>query len=400
MELEAQDFYSPSCRLYFELFSEFAKDHPHATTDAVARDQWLTDGKMGLQEYREVVGACPSPLEWRDYVRDVKRLAMRRRLATAAAEIGETAKRSPDDLPGAVSALSKLPISPAKALSFKNLADAQAEAVRNPMPEHTLHWVHWPWKPFDIDFKPMKPGELVVIAARPGVGKSSMCRQIAVSAAIANQGVYFASLEMTAQEVFDGMVLQQANRPKADRTAYLAAAAQLRELPIQIDDASRSFNGIAAGAMKFCDRLGLEVIVIDYLGRMTDCVPMKGEMKPAAIGRVTSRCKSMAMELGCVVLLIAQVGRAPGKEGRDANMGDLKDSSDIEADADRVIILQIPKKFKTQSGMEQEQSPHDSITDSPCLFTEVFQDKGRSVGTAAGALMFRREIARFELPYL
>ena len=396
MDLVAEDFAVPACRSYFERFAAFVKDHPQASNDDVALCGWLASG-IEPAELEWVTHFVPSPLEWREYVRDVQRLSMRRKLRAAAANLGETARSSPDDLPGAVSALARLQIVPAKNLTFKQLADARADAIANPQPEHTLRNIIWPWPAFDIDFKPLTPGELVVIAARPGIGKSSMCRQIALHSGLAGQGVYFASLEMSAQEVFDGMAVQHARTRKADVAAFVAASKELRTLQIEIADQSRNFSGIAAGAIRFRDLHGLELVVIDYLGRLTDCNPIKGETKASAIGRVTARCKSMAMELGCVVILVAQVNRTPGKEKRDANMGDLKDSSDIEADADRVILLQTPGTFNVHGGPAHTQSPHDPITVSPTWYTQVFQDKGRSVGTADGALFFIRELAMFDL---
>jgi replicative DNA helicase len=397
MELSADDFYVPRCRLYWELFMEFAKDHTSAMNDDVARDKWLGEKLMGKDDYQDVTARWPSPLEGRENVREVKRLAIRRRLAAAAANVGEVARSSPDELPSAVIALSKLPVVAPKVLTFSQLADAQAAQVRAPAPEADLRFVRWPWRPFDIDFKPFSPGDLAVLAARPSIGKSSLARQFTLRAALAGQSVYFASMEMSAQDIFDGLVVAHTRQPKSNQEAYLAGADELRNLPVMVDDWSKSLAGITAGANRMRDTRGLDLLVVDYLGRLSDCIPGKGENKTQAVGNATGRCKSLARELGCVVLLIVQVNRGPEIQSRDARMSDLRDSGEIEADADRVIILQQPTKFSIAGGVQQEQSPHDSVCDTPRWFTQIFQDKGRAVGTASSILWFERAIARFEL---
>jgi replicative DNA helicase len=397
LELAADDFYLPLARTYWQAFSAFMVDHPHAESDDVGACQWLRDGTLPWENYQWLTAPVPTWLQMVECVREVRRLSFRRRLIAGAAQVGELARTSPDELPAAVTALSKLPIMPTRPQTFRQLADSQAESVRNPQPEHFLRLVHWPWQNLDRDFKPFSPGDLVVLAARPSVGKSSLARQFALSTAQAGQSVYFSSLEVGGPDFFDALTVALAGSPKAARAEYLEAVARLRSLPIAFDADFRSLAAITAAAAATRERSGLDLLVIDYLGLLADCVPARGQNKTQAVGEAAGACKRLARDLGCVVLLLVQLNRNVVSERREPGLADLRDSGEIEAHADRVLLLHQPETFSLGDGPAEKQSVHDPIAGRPRWFTQVFQEKGRTVGTAAGALWFNRSLARFEL---
>ena len=97
------------------------------------------------------------------------------------------------------------------------------------------------------------------------------------------------------------------------------------------------------------------------------------------------------------MLLLVQLNRNVVSERREPGLADLRDSGEIEAHADRVILLHQPETFSLGNGPAEKQTAHDPIADRPRWFTHIFQEKGRTVGTAAGALWFNRSLARFEL---
>ncbi len=259
------------------------------------------------------------------------------------------------------------------------------------------------WQALDVEFEPMRPGQLVVIGARPSVGKSSLLRPIAYGAARAGQHVLFVSLEVKPASIAMQFAATSSRvgvrrLPTAhplDQKDFRDAVASLRGLPITVSDSRRSLAAICAKARAMHSRRPLDLLVIDYLGLIEDCDrPAKGETKASAIGRVTKGLKRIAMELDCVVMVAAQLNRLSVTEAnRQPRLSDLRDSGDVEQDADKVIFIHRPDT--DPDACDSAQPDTASPADVPTFFVNLIQAKGRDDGTGIKSMRFVRETASF-----
>lgn len=258
---------------------------------------------------------------------------------------------------------------------------------------------------FDRFLGQMRNGQVVVIAARPSVGKSSLARQIAIHAAVRDQQqVLFCSLEVVGK----GLALNMAQTLSGVSSAHIGLAthaddlrefrdalAKVRTKQIDVLAASNvSLTAIRSRAEVLKARgTPVRLVVVDYLQLMPDCIPSKGENRAQSVGRVSRALKAFALDQNCIVLLLSQLNRDSAKDGREPALHDLRESGDIEQDADKVLLLHRPE-IDPLTGTKQAE---DSLADEcPRFFVKVIQAKGRDDGTSAVKTYFRRAVTRFE----
>lgn len=207
-----------------------------------------------------------------------------------------------------------------------------------------------PWSDVDELTRGMKPGRLVVIGARPGVGKSLMGANLASHVASRHgRTAYVASLEMdhieygqrlmSAEARVDLTKLDNGRLSDADWGRIASATTSIQEWPLVVDDEPRQTVGRIRSRVRDLSRTqNVGLVVVDYLQMLT---PRDTRLpKREQIDESTRGLKLLARELKvCVVAIAAlnrgSVGRGDGKP----TMGDLKESSGIESDADQVILL-------------------------------------------------------------
>lgn len=258
---------------------------------------------------------------------------------------------------------------------------------------------------FDRYLGPMRNGQVVVVAARPSVGKSSLARQVAMHAAVREkQQVLFCSLEVVGKSLALNMAQTLAGVSAAhigakshanDVRDFREALAKVRTKQIDVLAASNvSLTAIRSRAEVLKARgTPVRLVVIDYLQLMPDCVPSKGENRAQSVGRVSRALKAFALDQNCVVMVLSQLNRDSAKDGREPALHDLRESGDIEQDADKVLLLHRPET----DPITNTRQPEDSLPDEcPRFFVKVIQAKGRDDGTGAVKTYFRRAITRFE----
>lgn len=205
----------------------------------------------------------------------------------------------------------------------------------------------------------MGAGDLCVLAGRPSMGKSACAGTIAVNVARTGKKVAIFSLEMSREELSQrwlaGLTGISTDRQRhgniaANEWPKLAAASHdLNKLPIVVDDQARlSVPQIRQRARRIRRRHGLDLIIIDHLHLIRQ--GGKQESRRLEIGDATSMLKAVAKELRVPVLLLAQLNR--GVESRDnkrPGLSDLKESGDIEQDADVVMFLYREEYYLTRN---------------------------------------------------
>jgi replicative DNA helicase len=277
-----------------------------------------------------------------------------------------------------------------------------AEGIIAKLPEITSASLAWPWPLFNRVFQPVNPGELVIIAARPSVGKSSITRALCLFHATAGRNVLLESLEDSARSVaFQGAAAGSGvsftdlpNAHAAEQAEYLAALRGLALPNLHVFSHDTSLAAIGARAKSIHAQTPLAFIAIDQLSHLTDCTPARNENKASAVGRATRAAKRLAMDLEIPVFLLCQLSRQSANDNnREPRLTDLRDSGEIEQDADRVILLHRPDE---DSLTGQDQSASEDADDRPRYLVNAIQGKGRSVGAGQiVSLYFTRKTASF-----
>ena len=201
----------------------------------------------------------------------------------------------------------------------------------------------------------LSPGRVMVLAGRPGTGKSTFAREIVISAAKRGP-VLLASLEMLRAEVSDALMVRCSSvtsdrfvsadkLTSDDYTRITEGAEELASLPITIiDDSSLSAERLAAHAYGI---QGLKLIAVDYLQLMTPPAGLpKGATTNDRVAAISRAIKRLAMEAGVPVVLLSQLSRDVERRGGEPGMQDLRDSGAIEQDADICTMLWTAQEFE------------------------------------------------------
>jgi len=292
--------------------------------------------------------------------------------------------------------------------AVKEAKAAAAERMK-PLAQRTTNtWaVSWPWLDVERSFLPIEPGELVIIAARPSVGKSSIARQLAWAAASNGLPTLFHTLEVTDAELATNLAANVSgirsrrdldklhDREKSELLASFDALAK-PTAPFSAIGEDDTVLAMIARANAFKQKNGLRLWVVDYLGLVADCQNNRqGENTAAAIGRVTRALKRFATAQSVPVVLLCQLNRGGDVTDGVPKLSNLRDSGRIEEDANQVILLHRPTSYEIR-GQKFSQDPNSSPRDEPTHYIEVMQAKGRNTGTATVALSFDRPTATFK----
>lgn len=197
-------------------------------------------------------------------------------------------------------------------------------------------------------------GELIVLAARPGCGKTSMAVQVATGAARQGVSVLIISLEMSATELVmrqiagdaevDSRDIRACAMTNEEKRRLLEMGYEQRDLPIRVLDLPRCSTADIRREAKLAKRIheGLGLVVVDYAGLVTPDDPKI--KRNEQFGQITRDMKALARELDVPVLLLAQLSRKSeeSKSGRPM-LSHLKDSGDLEQDADVVWFVHRPE---------------------------------------------------------
>jgi len=212
-------------------------------------------------------------------------------------------------------------------------------------------------------------GEMIVIAARPSVGKTSLAMNIAEHVALDEKlpvGVF--SLEMTAESLVLRMLCSRARvNMRSVREGFLAerdfpkltgAAGKIAGAPLFIDDSSGlSILQLRAKARRMHQQYGIKLFVVDYL-QLLHSTAKRADNRQQEIADISSGIKSLAKELKVPVIVLSQLNREVEREkGRPPRMSDLRESGAIEQDADLVGLLYRPSKEDDDSAERVEAEP-------------------------------------------
>ncbi|HET9294896.1 MAG TPA: replicative DNA helicase [Gemmatimonadales bacterium] len=236
--------------------------------------------------------------------------------------------------------------------------------------------------------------ELVIVAARPSMGKTALCLNIATHAAVENFGVAIFSLEMsrdqlvqrliTAEGRVDSQRVRQGSLRDSDFTNLARAAGVLQSCPIWIDDTpSITLLEMRSKARRLKAENDIKMVVVDYLQLMRS--PEYAENRVQEISDISRSLKALARELEVPVVALSQLSRASEQRGgeRKPILSDLRDSGAIEQDADLVLFIHRPEYY-------------DRDDEAKKGLAEIMLAKNRNGPTGDVHLRFNREYTRFD----
>jgi replicative DNA helicase len=244
-------------------------------------------------------------------------------------------------------------------------------------------------------------GELIVLAARPSMGKSALALKLAREAAVRHGPVLLASLEMTGSSIYEravadlaGMSLDAMRVPKLNAqhlTLLERVNRHLAGVPVAIDDtAGLTTDQLAMRAARFQAEHGLSAVVVDYLQIMGDAKG-KGENDQYRVARMSQGMKQLAMRVNVPVVMLSQLNREVERRNPPIpQLADLRDSGAIEQDADAVMML-YRHDYYSERGMATEDPSRRGTCD-------VLIQKQRNGATGSVPLRFRAETMTFSDP--
>lgn len=203
----------------------------------------------------------------------------------------------------------------------------------------------------------LRNGQLCILAARPSVGKTAVGAAVARYASACGHSVLFSSLEQPAHELAERMLcadsgvrlhlVRSGDLPEADADALRASWRSLRPLALALDDLpSQSVLRIAASARRMKHKGGLSLLVVDYL----QLIEPEDRRAPRheQVAATSRRLKALARELEVPVLALAQLNReSEGRSDGRPKLSDLRESGQVEQDADLVVLLHRPRDDET-----------------------------------------------------
>jgi replicative DNA helicase len=402
--MQPDDFYREAHRKIFRAMLDLSERHE--PVDLVT----LSDALRSKNELQEVGGAAylaeltervPTAANVAHYARIVKDKAILRALILASSEIAMRGYEAPPDVESfldeaehQIFALAERKTRP----SFFRVRDVVVESMKavEQLYERQQLVTGVPTGFTDLDKKTagLQPGDLIIIAGRPSMGKTAFALNIAQHAALeAGTGVAVFSLEMSKEQLVFRMLCSEARVDQSKvRAGYAAnkdyprlalAADRLPEAPIYIDDTpALGILELRAKSrrLKRDREANLGLVIVDYLQLMKG---LSSDSREQEISSISRSLKALAKEIGVPVIALSQLNRqVESRTEKKPVMADLRESGAIEQDADVIMFLYRDWVYNQKTADERS--------------AEVIIGKQRNGPTGTVALTFFSEFTRFE----
>lgn len=384
-DLYSDMFYSEANKKLFEAIKRCydAKIPVDITTVKEELDKKKDLSAVGGIEYiTEVIDSVATAANLDYYIKIVKDKALIRNLIDTATDIVTDAYEEDEDVTGLLDEAEKKILNVVKerqTSDFIHIKDAIAVAQQNleDLSQNKTDITGIPTGFYDLDkaTSGLHAGEMIIIAARPGMGKTAFALNIAVNAAMSTKkAVAVFNLEMPAEQLVnrmrsavgqvDSYKIRTGQMQHEDWKRINEANSQLSETNIQIvDDASITAAEIKAKCRTLANKEeGLGLVVIDYLQLVTSG-GKRPESRQQEVSDISRSLKTMAMELKVPVIALAQLSRnAEKRENNQPMLADLRESGSIEQDADMVLFINRNDYYKAKEQLDRDKNvPVDII---------------------------------------
>jgi len=395
--LQADDFTSPAMRSIFRVVSTL-RDGSRPVDLVTVTDELRRSGDLeaagGPAAVADLLGACPNAAAAEHYARMVAGDALRRRVARAGAEIAKTAADpsiTPEELPAQAERLLADGTSREIVRTDTDLNaimhEVVAEAERLHRLDGVLAGISSGYDALDRMTGGWQAGDLIVLGARPSVGKTSLAIGMVSAMLAAGRRVGLVSAEMPRLAIGQRLLALRGKTDlhgirtglltDADFGRLLTAAGEIRGELLVDDTASPSWAHITSTTRRWVRRRSVEIILVDYLGLIRPPPGTEGK-RYEAVTALSAGLKGLARDLRVPLIVLSQLNR--DAEGRVPGLQDLRESGAIEQDADLVILL------------HRERDPG---TDDLRTETTLRLAKHRNGPTGAIRLVFDPSVATF-----
>lgn len=358
--VEAEDFYRPQHQRIFGAIRDLhqrGEAVDQITVAARLESGGDLDAAGGKPYLLDIAGYVPSAANAEHYARIVKRTSLLRQLIGAGTAIQVMSYENPDDIDMVVERAEKAVFDvtnkrvSSRFQALDELMKTGFEEIEH-LYDHKSHITGVPTGFPDLDkiLAGMHKGDLIILAARPSVGKTALALNIAVNAAKAGASTAVFSLEMSAPQLVQRILCAEARVDSQKlRTGYLAdedwpllmqAMGRLGSAPLWVDDTpSISILEVRAKARRLLRDKEPRLIVVDYLQLMQPH-GRRSENRQVEIAEISRGLKILAKELDCPILALSQLSRAvEQRQSKRPQLSDLRESGAIEQDADVVMFI-------------------------------------------------------------
>ncbi len=400
VQLEDQCFYVPSNRKIFTAI-KYLFDHDKPIDSVTLADHLESTGDLERVGGREVLVELMTDtmglVSWKHYTQILVRDMTLRNMITASAQISAMAFDAPEDTAEVVDKAEEMILGITEknvSSGYSTVADIMEDLYTQLgdmcTRENEALGVQTGFPSIDRNLLGLRPGQMVVIGARPAVGKTSFALNLAVNAAIEGATVAFFSLEMSNLEIaqrllasrsgVDMQAIRSGNVKSTDWPAILKATEELSQLDILIDDTPDiSVTEIRAKARRMLHEKEKGVIILDYLQLVKANGGSSQQSRANQVSEMSRGIKIMAKDLECPVIALSQLNRAgSNRTDKTPQLVDLRESGSIEQDADIVILLD---RSYTEEEAKAEDRPDFGVT-------RLIIAKNRSGPVATVDLMF------------
>lgn len=404
--IKPSDFYDNRHKIIFAAMSDLYDRH--IPIDLVTLTSELRSQKklneIGKAQYlTDLSNYVPTASNAVAYANIIKKMSTRRRLISAGTEIVEKAfndNASVDDLIGtAEKELFEVSDKVIRS-DYEPMEDLLADALDRIEELHknkgSLRGLKTGFRDLDKMTAGFQKGDLIIIGARPAMGKTTFAQNLTYNIASMNgKGVLFFSMEMASNEIIDRMIsdvsgvnnwnIRTGNFTDEEYAKIGDAMDELSELPIYIDDSSSmTITELRNKARRAMHDHNIGIIIVDYLQLIQGSDRYKGN-RVQEVTEISRGLKILARELEIPVVALAQLSRSvTGRDNPRPLLSDLRESGSIEQDADLVMFLHRPDYYKANE--DDHEDTH---------VTELIIAKHRHGAIGRIDLYFHPELLRF-----
>src|ERR1700730_15831710 len=374
-KLRSEDFFLPQHRQIFQRMIQLA-EHQQAIDVVTLMDDLSRRGELeaagGVAYLSQLADGLPRATNVEHYARIVKEKSVLRNLAFSAAAIQEQALAGGDDadviLDRAESEIFQIAEDRVRSglIGVKELVRENFERLQRILSRgRRITGLATGYAGLDNETAGLQPSELVILAARPSMGKTALALNIAENVALRQrEPVAIFSLEMSKESLLLRLLASEARvdahkfrtgrLSRDDWSKVTGALASLSDAPIWIDDsASPTVLEMGAKARRLKRDRGLSLMIVDYLQLVVPTGTGRGTNRQEEVSSISRALKGLAKELKVPVVVLSQLTRAPERDDRRPQLSDLRESGAIEQDADVVLFINRPNAFKPDEAPEE-----------------------------------------------
>ncbi|MDD3392298.1 MAG: replicative DNA helicase [Bacilli bacterium] len=407
-ELSSEIFYLDSHSKIFTVIKDLSeKNIPIDFTTVVSeldKRKWLDS--IGNVEYiTEIINIVPSAVNIDEYVKIVTEKAILRKLIEKSSNIASEAYKENKDLSEVLDNAEQTILSVVKTrkgTEFRTIQDVlfktQQDLEKLSQTKGEITGIATGFYDIDRITSGLHANELIIIAARPGLGKTAFAINLATNIAInSKKSIALFNMEMGAEQLATRMLssVGQINGNRL-KTGYLEhndwkrineAISRLADTKIFMDDTpGMTISEIRAKCRRLASTPdGIDLVIIDYLQLISGSARYAGN-RQQEVSEISRSLKTLAMELNIPVIALAQLSRSvEGREDKRPLLSDLRESGSIEQDADIVAFLYRDDYYNKEAAIDENTS-----------HSEFIIAKHRSGPTATIDLLFKRDISKFD----